>query len=278
MKITPLKLFFIPLLLFAFSLAVLFHHHAKTGDFIPKDVDLKGGTLISISTTEPVDTDTLERVLSKQVGHALVTGLSTSSGYGADIEVESGVDPELVLKTVESSGVEIKSYTIETIGPELGRMFFKQVMELLFVAYLLMAIAVYLSYRSFYPSFGIVFASIGDVIGAIAFATLAGVKISFAGFAALLMLIAYAVDTNVVLTTEVLRSKKDEFYSKYKKALITGVTITMTITVTMLITQFISTSRLLVNIAQILSLGFINDLIYTWIFNAGILEWRVMKK
>jgi len=271
MQLSLKKLLPIPILLFILSLAVFAHNYYKTGELFLLDVDLKGGTLISIATDGAVDTAKLESELSKQFSPLRVSGLSSSSGYGIDIEVSSDTNVTAALKEVESR-ISVKSYSVETIGPELGKAFFKQVTELLIAAYVLMAIAIYLAYRNLASSFGIVFASLGNVLTTLALTSLLGIRISFAGFAALLMLIAYTVDTNIVLTSKVLKSRKEEFNAAYKKALITGVTLIATITATMVLTQFISTSRLLVNIAQILSVGFINDLAYTWILNAYLLE------
>src|SRR3972149_4939134 len=115
-----------------------------------------------------------------------------------------------------------------------------------------MSIVIYFIYRNFVSSFGIVLASFANIVTTLAMTSLLGIRISFAGFAGLLMLIAYTVDTNIVLTTKVLKSTPAEFKKQYKKALITGVTLIATIALTMFIVQLISTSTLLVNIAQVL--------------------------
>ena len=52
----------------------------------------------------------------------------------------------------------------------------------------------------------------------------------------------------------------------------TALTLIATITATMFIVLFVSTSKLLVNIAEVLVIGFLSDLVFTWILNAGLLE------
>lgn len=263
------KLLVIPVSLVCFSLLILMNNYLKTGDPILKDVDLKGGTLITIESKNPIDVNKLEEELTKVFSSVSVSGLVTPNGYGALIEVER-IEAEKVINLVRSLGIPVTSYSVETIGPELGNLFFTQVIQLLVSAYVLMSIVIYLIYRNLTSSIGIVFASVANIVTTLALTSLFGIKISFAGFAGLLMLIAYTVDTNIVLTSKVLGARK--FFQQYKKALKTGIMLTATVTTAMVLVQIFSTSRLLTNIAQILVIGFLNDLAYTWIFNASILE------
>ena len=278
MKVDLTKLMPVPIILFLFSIAVFVYNQYKYGDFILKDIDLKGGTLITIESNQPINTNQLQDYLAKKFSPVSVSGLATSTGFGANVEVGSKVNTSLVIQEIKNFGIQMKSFSVETIGPELGSMFFWQVSELLIAAYILMSIVIYVVYRNFISSFGIVFASLANILTTLALTSLLGIRVSFAGFAGLLMLIAYTVDTNIVLTTKVLHATPEKFYKEYKIALITGLTLIATVTTTMIITQFVSTSHLLVNIAQILSVGFVNDLAYTWILNAGLLEIMVRKR
>jgi preprotein translocase subunit SecF len=101
---------------------------------------------------------------------------------------------------------------------------------------------------------------------------LLGLKISFAGFSSLLILIAFAIDANVILATKILSGTLEEFYDQYKKGLITGLTINASLIISMLIVLFLSNSPFLINIAQIQIIGFIADIFNTWILNAAIIE------
>jgi len=271
------KLVLIHVALFVFSLAVLFYNYYNTGEFVLRDIDLKGGTLITIETSQPVNVNELERVLIRDFAPVSVSGLRTASGYGANIEVSDETDVQQMLGVVNET-VSYNSFSVQTIGSELGSLFFQQVIQLLVVAFVLMSIVIYFIYRNFVSSFGIVLASFANIVTTLAMTSLLGIRISFAGFAGLLMLIAYTVDTNIVLTTKVLKSTPAEFKKQYKKALITGVTLIATIALTMFIVQLISTSRLLVNIAQVLVVGFVVDLIFTWMLNSALLEWFVKRR
>ncbi len=266
------SIIFVPILLFLVSLLILFQNYQKTGDFIIKDIDLKGGTLITVETSSPVDTKLLENALSQKYGSVLISSLKTISGYGVSIQVSAETNTSAILNDVKSLGINPISYSVETIGPVLGSLFFQQIVYVLIVAFILMSLVIFIVYRNPVSSFGIVFASLANILTTLALTSIIGIKVSFTGFAGILMLIAYTVDTNIVLTNKVLKASPENFRSQYRKALTTGLTLIATITITMFLVLFLSTSKLLINIAEILVVGFLSDLPYTWIFNASILE------
>lgn len=268
----------IPVVIFLFSAGILFYNFYTSGEFVHRDIDLKGGTLVTIETGKPVNTHLLETEIAKSYGSVFVSGIRTSSGYGARIEVASDTDSTKLLNDVRALGIEISSFSVESVGSALGEQFLTQVVYFLVAAFVLMSVVVFIVYRKLITSFGIVFASLSNIITTLAITSLLGIKISFAGFAGLLMLIAYTVDTNIVLTTKVVRSTTGEFKVKYRRALITGLTLIATISLTMLVVLLFSSSKLLVNVAEILLVGFVSDLPFTWILNAGMLEMYIRRR
>ena len=272
------KLIFIPIALFALSGGILFYNYSTTGDFILKDVDLKGGTLITINTEKEVDIKPLEEAAIEKFGSAFVSGIRSANGHGATIQVETNTRASDVVDVAESVGIDVIDFEEETVGPVLGNIFFEQVRLILIAAFILMSAVIFLIYRNVFSSIGIVFALLGNIITTLALTSVLGISLSFAGFAGLLMLIGFTVDTNIVLTSKISAKTGESFRTRYKKALVTGVTLVATITATMGLVSVVSTSKLLVNIAEVLVIGFLADLIFTWIFNAGLLEIYFKKK
>jgi len=271
------KLILVPIAIFLLSLVVLLINFIRTGDFILRDIDLKGGTLVTIDTA-PFDTAELEQLLQDKYGTAFVSNVQAATGYGIEIQVEKDVDVNEIIKDLKKFGITINSFTSESVGSFLGNLFFEQVVFILSIGFLLMSIVIFIIYRNPVTSFGIVFASLANILTTLAVTSLLGIKISFAGFAALLMLIAYTVDTNIVLTNKVLKTTPENFKTQYKKALSTGLTLISTITLTMIIVLLLTTSKLLLNVSQILVVGFIFDLPYTWIFNSSMLKWWINRR
>ena len=107
---------------------------------------------------------------------------------------------------------------------------------------------------------------------------LLGIPLSLPALAALLMLIAYSVDTDILLTTRILREKQITIFERVKSAARTGLTMQITTLIALTVMVLFSTSRILDTIALILIIGVLFDILNTWLQNVGILRWYAEKK
>jgi len=273
MKLKLVKLIPIPLLLLAISLFGIYQVYSKTGDLFLRDIDLKGGTSITLIFNKSITTEEIEPILKNQIENFILSSSKTVEGYTSiTILTEKSVDASTIINLLNSNGFYQIEYSIQFVGPELGSAFFSQVSTLLTIAYILLFLTNLLIYRKLTIAFTIILSSLANIIAVFGIMNLFNQKISFAGFSSILMLIAFAIDTNVILATKILSGKIEEFYDQYKKGLITGLTINADLIISMLIVLMLSNSSFLINIAQIQIIGFIADIINTWILNAAIIE------
>jgi preprotein translocase subunit SecF len=109
---------------------------------------------------------------------------------------------------------------------------------------------------------------------------LIGMELSLGTVAALLMLIGYSVDSDILLTTNLLR-KKGELNEKLRNTMRTGITMTST-TISAIFAMFVVSSYInipiLKDISIVLLFGLAVDLMNTWLFNAGVLRWYIERK
>ena len=78
----------VPLILMAIALVLVF-----VSPGIPRGIDLKGGTLVSLQTSDAhVDTDRLETALLKYSKNVQIRQVSTPSGIGLEIELETSAE------------------------------------------------------------------------------------------------------------------------------------------------------------------------------------------
>ncbi|MCC5994517.1 MAG: hypothetical protein LM587_02925 [Candidatus Aenigmarchaeota archaeon] len=278
MKLKIAKLLPIPLILLAISLFGIYQVYSKTGDFFLKDVDLKGGTSITLIFNKSVDMKELESTLKQKIDNFILSSSKTSEGFtSVKILAEKNIQAQEVISLLNLRNLYPIEYSVQFVGPELGSMFFSQVATLLAIAYILLFITNLFIYKNPVIGFTIILSSLANIIAVFGIMNLLNQKISFAGFSSMLMLIAFAIDTNVILATKVL-SREEEFYEQYKKGLITGATINAGLIISMLIVLFLTNSSFLINIAKIQIIGFIADLINTWILNAALIEVIVFAK
>lgn len=273
------------LLIFSFLLlficaGYLGFHYLQTGEFVQKSVSLKGG----ITATIPFE--------STKLGADEIAAQFTKEFPTAEIGIrtltEAGRTKALLLETSEVDNKQLqdfltrisaeKAYAIEQTGSSLGQRFYKQTIMAVVISFIAMSIVVYLSFRSLLPSLFVVLAALSDIISTLAVISFLEVKLSTAGIAAFLMLIGYSVDTDVLLTTRVLKQKEDTVFKRVLGAFRTGMLMTIASLAAVVAGYFLATSDTIKQIMLVIMIGLLFDIIYTWIQNAGILRWYLEKK
>jgi preprotein translocase subunit SecF len=130
------------------------------------------------------------------------------------------------------------------------------------------------------PSLAVILSAFADITMTIAFVDIIGMKLSIAGVIAFLMLIGYSVDTDILLTSRLIKRKEGKTNERMFGAFKTGITMTLTsiaaIGVSLLIIY--SFSDTLRQIFTILIIGLSFDLLNTWLSNASIMKWYVERK
>ena len=132
--------------------------------------------------------------------------------------------------------------------------------------------------RTSIPSVAVILAAFSDIVVTLAVTNIIGIKISTAGIAAFLMLIGYSVDTDILLSTRVLKRTGGTVYDRTINALKTGLTMNFTTLAAVIIGLIVAESAVITQIMTILFIGLIADMINTWLQNAGILRWHLERK
>src|SRR3989344_4017159 len=178
--------------------------------------------------------------------------------------------------------VEIRSEpSYRTVEPLLGDIFFEQVQIALIIAFIFMAFVVFVLFRSFVPSMAVVLAAVTDIIGTLGVMNLLNIELSLPVVAALLTLIGYSVDTDILLTSRLLKSGSltlEEIPERIDSAMKTGLTMTFTALAALSALYFIASSSVLHSIALVLIIGIVIDIFATWLTNAGILRLWLLRK
>ncbi len=272
------KLFLIvPVALFIFSIGILANNYIQTGEWFERDIELRGGTLITLETENPTNIMELENRLSGIIGPVDIRELKGLSGYQLMIAVDAETDYEAVLDEIAKLGIDTGKFSVRTIGPALGKAFWNQAQMGIIIAFIFMGIIVFVIFRTFVPSFAVILCAVSDIVITLALMQVFGISLSLASFAAILMLIGYSVDTDILLTTRLIR-ESGPVKEKIRGALKTGLTMSFT-TIGALSALLISgISPVLSQIAMVLLIGISIDIINTWLQNSVLLRWYVEKK
>ncbi|MEK6973573.1 MAG: MMPL family transporter [archaeon] len=315
---------------------------------IPQGIDLKGGNMILVKTSNPADAKAIESALSQKFdleNISVTTIISpTSPGIivnfsknvffyenekiykqGTDLlkagnESEAIAQFEAILSNLSSkvkidnkpsAAKDLQEFTstkldeakqlfyndiqdflkqqlnesnlafqIKEVAPTIGEIFWNNALFVAFIALICIMIVIFIFFRELIPTLAIIQAACFDVAAALGGMALLGIPLSIATIPALLMIVGYSIDTDILLTTRVLKHRELNARDQAYKSMATGLTMTGTAIAASLIMLILSYSFQMFSIfdiAVVLFFGLIGDLISTWLMNAQILIWYAEK-
>jgi preprotein translocase subunit SecF len=333
--------------------------------FIPQismGVDFRGGTLISLTLDEPIDTETLEMQLASEGLDAEVKVFDTAVGYKAEIgfpqsdrlveaeelkdqfeellpyatnleilaemnesrraeyeekreEIDAVADRMFALAGINTEAglidsvnelekafsssykkvysdyqesvtepinkyVEYDSISVQTVSPMLREHFIETAVNVAIMAAILSAVFVFLFFRVVIPSIAVIVGAACDIIIALGAMGLFGIPLTLPSFAALLMLVGYSLDTDILLTMRMLKRRGDP-KEKAHGAMKTGLTMSVTGVIafaTLFILAQLTHIPTYFEISAVALSGLVGDMLATWGINAVMLLWYVEKK
>ena len=273
-------LLILPIAIMLFSLIYLYQFNSQNGDIVLKDISLTGGTTITVFD-ENVFPEEVKTALSNDFPEIIVRSISNiRTGKQQAFFVETSSNPEEIKKALENYlGYELnlENSSTEFSGASLSEGFYQQLRIAILIAFVFMGAVVFIIFRNPVPSITIIIAAFADIIFTVVIINLFSFSLSIAGIVALLMLIGYSVDTNILLTARVLKRREGTLNEKMYGAFKTGLTMTLTsiaaISVALIIIY--NFSETLKQIFTILLIGLSFDIFNTWVTNASILRWYV---
>ena len=270
------KLMILPILILVISLGVLGSNYSSFGDFIEKDVSLKGGYSVTVETDKEFSTSELEENLGSDVAIKKLKSIATGGALGYTIDY-GGDDIDSFLVEIEGL-FGVKDYSIEEISPAISQRFWEGTLKAVSLAIIAMSLVVFLYFRRIVPAAAIVLSGVSNIIGTLAAMSLIGVSLSASGIAAILMLLGYSIDSNIVLTARVMKNKKDSLENRITSAVKTGLTMSVTSIAALTVLYLTSTAEILKIISLTLIIGLLLDIMNTWVQNAGILRFYLGDK
>jgi len=271
------KLMIIPILLFVFAIVQIGYQVSTTGDFVNKGVSLKGGLTVSIPS-EKTSLDSIQSLLKNEFPNADLSARLLSGAIENIVVEAAGVEPDQMIDALAKANLQREDYTIEQTGPALGSSFFRAAISATLIAFVLMSIVVFLFFKTFVPSTAVIVCAICDILETLAIFNLTGAKLTTAGVAAFLMLIGYSVDTDMLLTTRVLKRREGTVMSRIYSAIGTGLTMTMTTIAAVVVALIFINSEVIRQIMTIILIGLLLDIVNTWIQNVGIVRMYIERK
>lgn len=258
------------------SFFVILHTYTKIGDIVDKDITLKGG--VSATIEMPLDTVNIQKVLDDNFEQEKIVRKLTEMGsdkqIGVLIEMESVTAEELETVLEENLDIELNddNFSVQQVSSALGESFYSQMKWAVLLAFIFMAIVIFITFRTIFPSMAVILSAFFDMFATIAIIDLLGLKLSTSGIAALLLLIGYSVDTDILLTVWVIKRKEGTVDERIIHSMKTGLTMTAAAIAALGVGYFVTNSLVLQHMFLIILIGLVMDVIATYGFNVYLLK------
>lgn len=266
------QLIAIPLGVLAIALLVIAGWYVVTGAPVTPGIDFTGGTELRISTG---DSPEQIRQSFSQLPFELDTVAKSGGSYIVTFQATESSQVRQITATAEKAGYTVQSAQSRTAAFGAGAQ--QQALIGLLIAFVGMSVLVFILFRTFVPSLAVVASAFSDIMIPVALMNLFGIKLSLGTVAALLMLIGYSVDSDILLNNSILRRRGD-FYESTYRARRTGVTMTLTSICAMTVMAIVSSPflldiPLLPEIGIVLVFGLSADLMNTYLLNVSLLRY-----
>jgi preprotein translocase subunit SecF len=240
---------------------------------LTSNIDLKGGSTAVLQLEKPISSADLKTVIQNGINNNQVDVTSISNNQ-ATIQISGPTDVTKFASAISGTGTIL---SFQSVGPLLSSQALTQVYYALAFAFLFMSITVFIVFRNVVPSLAVIFAALSDIIIALGGMSLFGIPLSVASVGALLMLIGYSVDTDILLTTRVLKRREGTINERAVNAMKTGFTMAAAaigsmVALYFVVVLFIPYAQTLSLIASVLIIGLVADVLATWLMNLGILR------
>ena len=278
------------LIVFSYSillLSILFlgYKYFTTGEPIERDITLKGGVSVIIYN-ENLNLDEIKDYLKDNVrdfSARALTDAATGKQTGLIIEAADITEEELrslLEKKLTNVDFDNKDeYEPGLTSAGFGESSYRGLLIALLFAFIFMSITILISFKTFIPSIAVISAALTDILAALVVIDLIGIKLSSAGIISFLLIIGYSIDTDVLLTTKLLKRREEgSLYERLKHAMTTGLTMTMAAIAALSVGYFIAIPEELKQMFLIIVIALIFDIITTYAGNAGILIHYCKKK
>jgi preprotein translocase subunit SecF len=268
---TNRELVVIPLVLLAVAIGTLLVATAVAGTPVDLGMEFTGGAELQIETSDsPAE---IESSFEEPVASITRVGAPTSNDFIVQFQSGEYEDLDALVGQAEAAGYEIRQEGERSASFASDSQ--TQAVIGLAVAFTGMALLVALLFRTFVPSIAVVVSAFSDIVIPLALMRLFNIELTLGTVAALLMLIGYSVDSDLLLNNHVLRRQGD-FYTSTFRAMRTGVTMTVTSIAAMIVMTVVANLLgipLLPEVGIVLVFGLLADLMNTYLMNVSLLRY-----
>lgn len=270
---TTKQLLAIPLAILTLALVVLVGWYFVTGSPVLLGVDFAGGSGLRVQPTDQMENPRQQLSKAFSVEPDSIQRVPSDGSYVVTFRNSGDYQIQQAANEARQSGFKVLSSS--TVSPSLGKEAQKTALIGFLVAFVGMSLLIFGLFRTFVPSVAVIISAFSDVVVPIAMMNLLGIRLTLGTVAALLLLVGYSVDSDMLLNDYVVR-RRAQFGEAVYSAMDTGLTMTATSFVamaTMTVGATVLGIGLLRDIGLIITIGLAVDVMNTYLMNVGLLRY-----
>jgi preprotein translocase subunit SecF len=246
---------------------------------VPLGRDFKGGSLIMVQGLESVPgSSNVKYAVENSLGKN-VDVLSVENGFHIETDNLSESEETNVKGTLFNQfGIPTSSVIIEPIGPAISSLQSEQMLYSIIVAFIVIGIITFIIFRRRVVPLAVLLVVGLDILCVLGYMALFSVPLGLTSIMAIVMLIGYAVDTNILLAYRVLKRVGGEPREQATASLNTGLMTGVLLVVILLILNIVTSAMQFNVLTAILIFGIAINILNTWFLGAGILLGRAERQ
>jgi preprotein translocase subunit SecF len=234
--------------------------------------DFRGGSVVMVQGLQNVpDPGDVKSAVESSLGRN-VDVLPVENGFHIETDTLSEAEENNVKGVLSDQfGISASSVTMESVGPAISSLQIEQILYSIIAAFAVIGVITLIIFRRRIVPIAILIVIGLDIICVFGYMSLLHVPLGLASMVAIVVLITYAVDTNILLVYHVLKGVGGEPRGQAAASMTTGV-----MTGAVLIVVFLSLN-ILTGIAQLnlltatIIFGIVINIFNTWFLSAGLL-------
>jgi len=264
--------------LFAIFIGIILFNYFKYGYIINKSITISGGYVTLINNNYNLTKAEIQNILNQMNITDYILYSTPNIIY---IESRDQINGTLLISLLNqyyNISIQPSDVSIQQYSSLVGELIFNQFLFFVILTMILAAFVIFIAFRVSNTTLNIISTILFDVIGLLAILSITKYPIGANGFIAMLMILGFAIDNNVVLSTNMIKEKDKPFIERVKMSFRVGMLMEIIALYTLLLLYFIVPDPSVKEFAFVLSTATILDLTYYLIGNIPLYKYFEAKK
>jgi len=272
------KFLLLSISLFVIFIGIILFNYFKYGYIINKSITISGGYVTLVNNNYNLTNTEIQNILNQMNITDYVLYSTPNIIY---IESRDQINGTLLINLLNqyyNISIQPSDISIQQYSSLVGDLIFNQFLFFVILTMIFASFVIFIVFRVSNTTLNIISTILLDVIGLLAILSITKYPIGANGFIAMLMILGFAIDNNVVLSTNMIKEKDKPFIERVKMSFRVGMLMEIIALYTLLLLYFIVPDPSVKEFSFVLSTATILDLIYYLIGNIPLYKYFEAEK